>query len=103
MKYSFALVCLLAFSLVSYAQEPVIKIRQTGTPAVHPPLLVLDGKEMPELVKSTTDSTKLVSPLNNIDPNNIERVDVLKDEHATNAYGEKGKYGVIMIYTKTKK
>lgn len=103
MKYLFSFVCVLGLAVAGYAQEPTVKIIQTGTPTVHPPLFILDGKAMPELVKSNSDSTKMVSPINNIDPNNIERVDVLKDDQALKAYGEKGKYGVILIYTKAKK
>lgn len=33
-------------------------------------------------------------------PNDIETVTVLKDKAATEAYGEKGKNGVIIIVTK---
>ncbi len=36
-------------------------------------------------------------------PENIERIDVLKDKSATTIYGDKGKNGVILITTKDKK
>src|SRR5690606_5087738 len=36
-------------------------------------------------------------------PENIERIDVLKDQSSTTIYGEKGKNGVILITTKEKK
>ena len=53
------------------------------------PLIVIDGKI------SDVDLTT-------IDPETIERIDVLKDESATVSYGEKGKDGVILITTKEK-
>lgn len=52
------------------------------------PLIVVDGKI------STID-------INTIDPNTIERVEVLKDQSATAVYGDKGKDGVVIITTKT--
>ncbi len=41
-----------------------------------------------------------LSPLNNIDPSNIESIDVLKDADATAIYGSRGSNGVILITTK---
>ncbi len=38
--------------------------------------------------------------LNTMQPGNIERIDVLKDEKAINEYGEKGRNGVVLITTK---
>jgi TonB family protein len=38
--------------------------------------------------------------LKELDPNKIESINVLKDENATAAYGEKGKNGVILVVTK---
>jgi TonB-linked SusC/RagA family outer membrane protein len=40
------------------------------------------------------------SPLNSINPNDIERIDVLKDADATAIYGSRGANGVIIITTK---
>jgi TonB-dependent SusC/RagA subfamily outer membrane receptor len=51
------------------------------------PLIVIDGKV------SNVD-------INSIDPNTIEKVEVLKDKSATAVYGDKGKDGVILITTK---
>ncbi len=53
------------------------------------PLYVIDGKEQDNDFN-----------LNSIDPENIQRVDVLKDNTATEKYGEKGKHGVVLITTK---
>ena len=40
------------------------------------------------------------SPLNSINPNDIERIDVLKDADATAIYGSRGANGVLIITTK---
>ena len=40
------------------------------------------------------------SPLNSINPNDIDRIDVLKDADATAIYGSRGANGVIIITTK---
>ena len=53
------------------------------------PLYVVDGKEMTEMPAD-------------LDPNTIESVSVLKDEHARAIYGDKGKNGVIIIVLKKK-
>jgi TonB-dependent SusC/RagA subfamily outer membrane receptor len=51
------------------------------------PLILIDGKV------STVD-------LNTINPNTIEKVEVLKDQSATAVYGDKGKDGVVLITMK---
>jgi TonB-linked SusC/RagA family outer membrane protein len=40
------------------------------------------------------------SPLNSLNPNDIERIDVLKDADATAIYGSRGANGVLLITTK---
>jgi beta-lactamase regulating signal transducer with metallopeptidase domain len=55
------------------------------------PLIIIDGKE----VKN--------KKLDDIDPNSIESINVLKGESATKKYGKKGKEGVIEITLKKKK
>ena len=57
----------------------------------YPPLIILDGKRMPDNYG-----------INSISPDNIESIEVLKDESATTNYGEAGKNGVIIITTKKK-
>jgi len=52
------------------------------------PVIILDGEEVPW------------SAMSLIEPGEIESVHVLKDETATNAYGQKGVNGVVEIYTK---
>ena len=53
------------------------------------PLILIDGKEY-------------AGDINIIDPNTIEQIDVWKDPLKTAPYGEKGKFGVILITTKKK-
>lgn len=57
------------------------------------PLIILDGHKNHKLK---------VKDIQNIDPNSIEQITVLKDKNATNKYGEEGKNGVIEITTKEK-
>ena len=57
----------------------------TGYPLENPPLHVLNGK-----IISQTE-------LEAFDPTNIVKVNILKDQKAIDAYGEKGKYGVVEI------
>lgn len=51
----------------------------------------------------TKDGLKEFSSFENINPNDIESIEVLKGETATIKFGEKGKNGVIMITLKDKK
>lgn len=53
------------------------------------PLYIVDGKEFKNV--------------NEISPNDIEKIDVLKGASATALYGKKGKNGVVVITTKNKK
>jgi TonB-dependent SusC/RagA subfamily outer membrane receptor len=59
-----------------------------GVDAAHQPLYILDGKETPE------------PALRSINPNEIEKIEVLKDAPATSLYGKKGKNGVILLTTR---
>jgi outer membrane receptor protein involved in Fe transport len=63
-------------------------IRVKGFPLENPPLFVIDGK----IVTS--------AEMDAINPDNIARVNVLKDQKATEAYGDKGKNGVVEIELK---
>ena len=68
---------------------PAIKVRGLGSiSADNQPLIVLDGQPLNE------------GALNLINPNDIEKVDVLKDASATAIYGSRGSNGVLMITTK---
>ena len=67
------------------AKEGVIQIKLKNEAQ---PLYVIDGEI----------STK--EAMDNLKPEQIEAIDVLKGEKATAAYGEKGRNGVIMIRVK---
>ncbi len=68
------------------------------------PLYVLDGVPMSPSVSSTFSAQILpfqnISPLNSINPNDIESLEILKDADATAIYGSRGANGVILITTK---
>ncbi|HSR38474.1 MAG TPA: TonB-dependent receptor plug domain-containing protein, partial [Phnomibacter sp.] len=56
------------------------------------PLVVIDGLQMP--------NTTGLDALNQIDPNAIESITVLKDAASTAIYGNRGAAGVILVKTK---
>jgi hypothetical protein len=66
---------------------------------VFQPLIIVDGKILPKLVPSKTDSTKMVSPLENLDGNEIAVMEVVKNLNALSGYGEAGINGVVIITT----
>jgi len=53
------------------------------------PLYILDDAEL-----------KGTNALGQIKPNDIEKIEVIKDQQALDIYGEKGKNGVVLITTK---
>lgn len=63
-----------------------VMLRGTSNTGLRSPLILLDGKE--------------VTDLNVISPDQIQAISVLKDKSAFEKYGEKGKNGVIEIYSK---
>ena len=68
------------------ASITALKNQQSGE--IARPLYIIDGKEFFSL-----------SP-NALDPNQIDHIDVLKNESAVKIYGDKGKNGVVIITTK---
>ena len=65
------------------------------------PLYIIDGVPFISSPLNTFDGANgSQSPLNSISPNDIERIDVLKDADATAIYGSRGANGVILITTK---
>ncbi|WP_461126650.1 SusC/RagA family TonB-linked outer membrane protein [Spirosoma aerophilum] len=61
------------------------------------PLFVLDGLA---LDNSNTAGGTPINPLNFLNPQDIESIDVLKDASATAIYGSRGANGVVLITTK---
>jgi len=70
------------------------------------PLYIVDGVPLPQVndfntgMASTISPYSETSPLNTINPDDIESLEVLKDADATAIYGSKGANGVILITTK---
>jgi TonB-linked SusC/RagA family outer membrane protein len=67
----------------------VIRIRGFGTVNDNNPLYVVDGQ--------------LFDNINNINPTDIQNIEVLKDASATSIYGSRGSNGVILVTTKKAK
>ncbi|MFS8615408.1 MAG: SusC/RagA family TonB-linked outer membrane protein [Solitalea sp.] len=68
---------------------------------INDPLWVIDGREVignDYKVESITDFG--FSPIGDLDPADIESIDILKDASATALYGSRGANGVIVIRTK---
>lgn len=86
-----------------------IQIRGTGSiEAGTQPLYIIDGVPFdssfgslsPTNVLASETMNGMVSPLNSINPNDIESISVLKDADATAIYGSRGSNGVVLITTK---
>lgn len=70
------------------------------------PLYVVDGVPFVEItpessqIASVTIPGGKINPLNSLNPNDIESIEILKDADATAIYGSRGANGVILITTK---
>lgn len=81
-------------------------IRVRGTSSINgnnEPLYVIDG--IPVISDANTFSTgatknPALNPLININPNDIESIEILKDASATSIYGARGANGVVLVTTK---
>jgi TonB-linked SusC/RagA family outer membrane protein len=80
---------------------PQVKIRGTNSIAAGTaPLYILDGVPVPETENGIVGFSYSQSALININPADIESIEVLKDADATSIYGSRGANGVILITTK---
>ena len=87
-----------------------IRIRIRGGTSINAnnePLYVIDGFPI-EVDYSVSDgptefSVPSSSPLANLDPSNIQSIDILKDASAAAIYGARGANGVVIITTKSGK
>lgn len=86
-----------------------IQIRGTGSiTAGTQPLYIIDGVPFNSTFGNLTNLSALatnainglVSPLNSLNPNDIESISILKDADATAIYGSRGANGVVLINTK---
>ncbi|UHG93983.1 SusC/RagA family TonB-linked outer membrane protein [Spirosoma oryzicola] len=75
-----------------------VSVRIRGTNSINgssEPLYVIDGIQI-----ANTGNITDVSPLSQINPNDIESIDVLKDASSTAIYGARAANGVVLITTK---
>ena len=85
-----------------------VSIRIRGSNSVssnNEPLYVIDGfpivANSGEVPSGNKGNTVVSNPLANLNPNDIESMEILKDASATAIYGSRGANGVILITTKT--
>lgn len=75
-------------------------LRSTG----NAPLYIIDDMPIGSQVVSPYSGVVLpgasIDPLNSINPNDIENIEVLKDADATAIYGSRGANGVVLVTTK---
>jgi len=71
------------------------------------PLFVIDGIPMDvnenEMASGKINNTNTSNPMANINPADIESIEILKDASAAAIYGSRGANGVVLITTKTGK
>lgn len=80
--------------------RPTIRIRGNNSlTSGNDPLYVLDG--VPIVTADNSGQVVPVNPLGDINPNDIESIEVLKDGSASAIYGSRAASGVILITTKS--
>jgi TonB-dependent starch-binding outer membrane protein SusC len=78
-----------------------VQIRGTGSiGANNEPLYVIDGFPLEVSAQNTGGGFSTGNPLDNLNPNDIESIQVLKDASAAAIYGSRGSNGVVLITTK---
>ncbi len=84
-----------------------IQIRGTNSlrRAGNYPMYIIDGVPVSSETASNSLSARIlpyteINPLNAINPNDIESIEILKDADATAIYGSRGANGVILVTTK---
>ncbi len=81
-----------------------IQVRGTGSiSASDQPLYVIDGFPLDVSSQNSGGGFSGGNPLDNINPNDIESIQVLKDASAAAIYGSRGANGVVIINTKSGK
>jgi len=100
----------LVITQVSGIPGAAVKVQLRGRTSINTnlsndPLFIIDGvpfapnNDRVSISPSAFSSTGL-SPMNSINPADIESIEVLKDADATSIYGSRGANGVILITTK---
>lgn len=83
-----------------------IRIRGQNSirPEANSPLYIIDGvpyaSDPVGYNQTSSIFPTVISPINNINPDSIESIEVLKDADATAIYGSRGANGVVLITTK---
>ncbi len=78
---------------------PVIRIRGINSISLSSfPLVVVDG--IPIATGDLSDNNSANNPLSDINPSDIESIDILKDAASTSIYGSRAAAGVLIITTK---
>ncbi|MEQ9441329.1 MAG: TonB-dependent receptor [Cyclobacteriaceae bacterium] len=79
-----------------------VQVRGTGSiNANNEPLYVIDGFPLEVAGQNSSGSFSGGSPLDNINPNDIATIQVLKDASAAAIYGSRASNGVVIITTKS--
>ncbi len=79
----------------------VIRLRgNVSTTQSNQPLIYIDGVRMAEDAYRSGVNTKQASPLGDINPNDIERIEIIKGAAAATLYGSEAAAGVIQIFTR---
>jgi hypothetical protein len=93
---------LLFINGVAMAQDMPIQIKKAEpyTQSINvkkegQPLMVVDG-----IIHQPENKEAFDKSLSTLNPSDIERVEVLKDEKATRLFGDKGVNGVILVFSK---
>jgi iron complex outermembrane receptor protein len=78
-----------------------ISFRNSLDPAQPPPLFVIDGFVYDSLQVTASGTVSVnKNEITSINPDDIDSMNILKNETAVYLYGDKAKYGVIIITTK---
>ncbi|MFV5692916.1 SusC/RagA family TonB-linked outer membrane protein [Flavobacterium sp. LT1R49] len=84
--------------------EIQIRGQNSLRPDANRPLYIINGVPYPSdpvgFSAAASVMPTLTSPLNNLNPGDIESIEVLKDADATAIYGSRGANGVVLITTK---
>jgi TonB-dependent SusC/RagA subfamily outer membrane receptor len=89
------------------ANQPISKIAPPPPPHIDPPPPPADGtiivgtKTPLYVINGVPVQRNSNNPLQNINPNDIESINILKDNSAVSLYGKEGEDGVVLITTKT--
>lgn len=92
-------------SAINFRIRGISSVRSSNNPLIVVDGFPLDGSNVSDgnitpSVSSGIGSTTPRNPLNFINPDDIARIDVLKDASTTAIYGSRGANGVVMITTK---